>query len=117
MYQVYGIRNCNTIKSTLDWLKTNQIDFVFHDYKKEGVTEEKLLDWCKQKGWEVLLNKKGSTWKAYDINHQRKIVNEKTAVAFLLDKNSAIKRPIIEKDGKIVAIGFDETGYTLLFGK
>jgi Spx/MgsR family transcriptional regulator len=117
MYQVYGIRNCNTIKSTLDWLKTNQIDFVFHDYKKEGVTEEKLLDWCKQKGWEVLLNKKGSTWKAYDINHQRKIINEKTAVDFLLDKNSAIKRPIIEKDGKIIAIGFDETGYTLLFGK
>jgi Spx/MgsR family transcriptional regulator len=117
MYQVYGIKNCNTIKSTIDWLKMNQIDFVFHDYKKEAITEEKLMDWCKQKGWEILLNKKGSTWKSYDINHQRKIVNEKTAIAFLLEKNSAIKRPIIEKDGKIVAIGFDETGYTLLFGK
>ena len=117
MIQVYGIKNCNTIKITLDCLKLNQIDFEFHDYKKTGITEEKLQDWCKQKGWEVLLNKKGSTWKAYDINHQRKIVNEKTAIAFLLEKNSAIKRPIIEKDGKIIAIGFDETGYTLLFGK
>ena len=90
MIQVYGIKNCNTIKSTLDWLKLNQIDFEFHDYKKTGITEEKLQDWCKQKGWEVLLNKKGSTWKAYDINHQRKIVNEKTAIAFLLEKNDLV---------------------------
>lgn len=116
MYQVYGIPNCNTNKSALNWLKTNQIPFEFHDYKKKGITEEKLHDWCKQKGWEILINRKGSTWKAYDINHQRKIVNEKTAIAYLMDNTSAIKRPIIEKDGKIIAIGFDETSYTLLFG-
>lgn len=117
MYQVYGIKNCNTIKNALNWLKTNQISYEFHDYKQKGITEEKLQDWCKQKGWEVLINKKGSTWKAYDINHQRKIVNEKTAIAYLLDNTSAIKRPIIENEGKIIALGFDETGYTLLFGK
>ena len=115
MYIVYGIPNCNTVKDTINFLKTNQIEYTFHDYKKKGITQDKLQDWCKQKGWEVLLNKKGSTWRAYDINHQRKIVNEKTAIAFLLEKQSAIKRPIIELDGKIVMIGFDETSYTLFF--
>lgn len=117
MYHVYGIPNCNTVKDTLSWLKTNQIAFEFHNYKKEGITEEKLQNWCRQKGWEILLNKKGSTWRALDITEQKVVANEKTAIAFLLSKNSAIKRPIIELDGKIIMIGFDETSYTLLFTK
>ncbi len=53
MYIVYGIPNCNTVKDTINFLKTNQIEYTFHDYKKKGITEEKLQDWCKQKGWEV----------------------------------------------------------------
>jgi len=97
MYQVYGIPNCNTIKNALTWLKNNQIPFEFHDYKKKGITAEKLQDWCKQKGWEPLINKKGTTWKAYDINIQRKIVNEKKAIEFLLEKQVPSKDPSLKK--------------------
>lgn len=117
MYIVYGIPNCNTVKNAITWLKNNQVEYTFHDYKKKGVTAEKLHDWCKQKGWELLLNKKGSTWRSLDSNVQKSIVNEKTAINFLLEKNSAIKRPIIELDGKIITLGFDESSYTLLFKK
>jgi arsenate reductase (glutaredoxin) len=115
MYIIYGIPNCNTVKSTRDWFKRHDIDYSFYDYKKSGVSVEKLQEWCKQKGWEILLNKKGTTWRALDILQQKKICNEKTAIAFFIANTSVIRRPIIELDGKIITIGFDENSYTLLF--
>lgn len=115
MYQVYGITNCNTVKKTLDYFKTNGIPFEYHDYKKKGLTPEKLQSWTKQKGWEPLLNKKGTTWRSLDILQQKKIKDIPTAINYLLANTSAIKRPIIELDGKIIAIGFDESSYALLF--
>lgn len=115
MYIVYGIPNCNTVKSAINWLKVHQKSYTFYDYKKQGITAEKLQEWIKQKGWETLINKKGTTWRSLDILQQKKIVNEKLAINYLMENNSSIRRPIIELDKKIVMIGFDESIYTLLF--
>ena len=115
MYLIYGITICNTVKSTRDWFKQHGIDYTFYDYKKQGISSDKLQEWCKQKGWEILLNKKGTTWRAMDILQQKKICNEKTAIAFFIEKPTVIRRPIIELGGKIITIGFDENSYTLLF--
>src|SRR3954471_17937716 len=60
---VYGIPNCNTVKKAVDWLKHNETTFEFHDYKKKGITAEKLKKWSKELGWEALVNKKGTTWR------------------------------------------------------
>lgn len=58
---LYGIKNCNTVKSAIDWLKENKVGFEFHDYKSKGITEAKLKAWSKQVGWESLVNKRGAT--------------------------------------------------------
>lgn len=58
---VYGIKNCDTVKKALNWLKANNKIFEFHDYKKEGITTEKLQSWCSQVGWKNLLNRRGTT--------------------------------------------------------
>lgn len=108
---VYGIKNCNTVKSAIDWLNKNKVEFEFHDYKKAGITESKLSEWCKQVGWESLVNKRGTTWRQLDEADQKKVVNEKSAIALMLEKNSVIKRPLIEKNGKVMALGFDEEAY------
>jgi arsenate reductase (glutaredoxin) len=108
---VYGIKNCNTVKTALDWLKKNKIDFEFHDYKSKGVPESKLKQWSKQVGWESLVNKKGTTWRQLDAATQAKVVTEAAAVALMKDKTSVIKRPLIENGDKVVALGFDETAY------
>jgi Spx/MgsR family transcriptional regulator len=68
--KVYGIKNCNTVKSALDWLKNNKTDFEFHDYKTQGITEAKLKGWSKQVGWESLVNKRGMTWRQLDEKAQ-----------------------------------------------
>lgn len=108
---VYGIKNCNTVKSAVEWLKRNKIEFEFHDYKKSGIMASKLSDWNKQVGWENLINKRGTTWRKLDEASQKKVTNEKSAIALMLEKTSVIKRPLIEKNGKVVLLGFDEDEY------
>ncbi len=108
---LYGIKNCNTVKSAIDWLKKNKIDFEFHDYKKSGVTDSKLKDWSRQVGWENLVNKRGTTWRKLDEPTQARVMSEPAAIALMKDKTSVIKRPLIEVDGRVVLLGFDADGY------
>jgi Spx/MgsR family transcriptional regulator len=108
---VYGIKNCNTVKSALDWLRKNKIEFEFHDYKKSGITESKLKEWTKQVGWESLVNKRGTTWRQLEEDVQKKVVNEKSAIALMIEKTSVIKRPLVEINNKVILLGFDEAEY------
>ena len=107
---VYGITNCDTIKKTLNWLTKNKIGFVFHDYKKQGITKEKLSAWCKEVGWEVLLNKKSTTWRELDPSVQAKITNQAAAIKVMMEKTSIIKRPVIEKGSQLL-VGYNEELY------
>lgn len=112
---IYGIKNCNTVKSAFAWLKEHDVAFEFHDYKSKGITDEKLKSWSKQVGWETLVNKKGTTWRQLAEAVQKKINNEKAAQELMKEKTSVIKRPLIERDGKIIALGFDEEIYKKVF--
>jgi Spx/MgsR family transcriptional regulator len=107
---VYGIPNCNTVKKALDWLNANKIAYEFHDYKKKGISTAKLKTWSTQIGWEKLVNKK-ATWNQLDEAIKACITNETAAVDLLAEKPSIIKRPLIEKDGKVITLGFDESEY------
>lgn len=111
---VYGIKNCNTVKSALDWLKKKNIDYEFHDYKSKGISEAKLKDWSKQVGWETLVNKKGMTWRKLDDKAKAKVTNLTSAINLMTTQTSVIKRPLIEAKGKVVAVGFNEEEYKKL---
>lgn len=114
--KIYGIPNCNTVKKALDWLKANQVDFEFHDFKKLGINESKLQEWADVFGWEALVNKRGTTWKKLDADTQNSIVSDKTAFSILQEKPSMIKRPVLETaDGLL--LGFDESKYQELLVK
>lgn len=108
---VYGIPNCNTVKKARVWLAENGFNPEFHDFKKKGITIEKLNQWCDVFGWEVVLNKKGTTWRKLSPEVQKSIVDQQSAIAILLENNSAIKRPVVEVDGKPVLISFNEEEY------
>jgi len=114
---LYGIKNCNTVKSAVDWLKKHSMEFEFHDYKKSGITKAKLAEWSKQVGWESLVNKRGTTWRQLDEAVQKKITSEKAAIDLMIEKTSVIKRPLIENKGKVILLGFDEVEYTKKLSK
>jgi Spx/MgsR family transcriptional regulator len=108
---VYGIKNCDTVKKALNWLTAHHIPYTFHDYKTQRITASKLKAWCQQVGWEVLLNKKGTTWRKLDAATQATVTNEKAAIAVMLEHTSCIKRPVIEKGDKVLVVGFEEQVY------
>ena len=111
MYIVYGIKNCNTVKKALDYLNENGIAYEFHDYKKAGITRKRLSDWASQIGWEPLINKKGTTWRMLDEEAKKNVTNKASALDLAISKTSVIKRPLIELDGKVIALGFDKDTY------
>jgi arsenate reductase len=115
MYTMYGIPNCGSVKKAKDWLSAQQIAYVFHDYKKSGITSSKLKSWCQQLGWENVINKQGTTWRALDKEVQDSITTATKAIALMMENQSIIKRPIIEKEGIVVAIRFDEQAYEIAF--
>ena len=95
----------------MDWYKKNNIPVDFYDFKKYGVKKEKLAEWCKAVGWEVLLNKKSTTWRSLSLEDQQKVTNEKMAIKLMIEYASIIKRPVIEMNNKII-VGFNETYFT-----
>lgn len=108
--QVYGIKNCNTVKKALTWLDENNIPYTFHDFKKEGVSLAKLEEWEQQIGWEPLVNKRGTTWRQLSPEAQRAVVDAASANALMQEKTSVIKRPVIESPAGFV-LGFDIDEY------
>lgn len=115
MIRVYGIKNCNTVKSAVEWLIKHKVEFEFHDYKAKGVEPSKLKEWIGQVGWESLVNKRGTTWRQLDEAVQQATTNERAAIALMKEKTSVIKRPLLEQGNKVIALGFDEQEYRKLF--
>ena len=114
--KVYGITNCNTVKKALDWLKENKISYEFQDFKKLGVSADKLEEWNQKAGYEKFLNKQGLTWKQLEPSVKEGITTKQAALALLQQKTSMIKRPVIE-DGDFLFFGFDEGVYAKHFLK
>jgi len=110
---MYGIANCDSIKKARKWLTEHKINYTFHDYKKEGVDAEDLNIWCDKVGWEILLNKRGTTWRKLS-DADKNSVDEDKAKALLGEYTSMIKRPVLVFSGH-VEVGFSEVAYKALF--
>ena len=108
--KVYGIPNCDTVKKVLVWLKKNNIPFEFHDYKKEGISREKLQQWCALQPLDIILNKKSTAWKELSAAQQEKAATQAGAIKLMQEYNNLVKRPVIEISGTIL-IGFNEASY------
>jgi arsenate reductase (glutaredoxin) len=115
MLKLYGIPNCNTVKKARDWLETHHVAYEFHDFKKQGVSEDLLNGWLAQLPHEKLINRAGLTWRGLQDNVKESVVDNISAITLMQAKTSVIKRPVLEKNGKILSLGFDETVYKELF--
>ena len=113
MIVMYGIPNCDTIKKARVWLETHEIPYDFHNYKKESVDAGLLHVWCQQVGWEVLLNRRGLTWRKL-ADEQKEGVDQDRAIALMCGNPAMIKRPVLVMDGHI-EVGFSAQRYDELF--
>lgn len=102
----YGIPNCDTVKKARRWLDAQGQDYIFHDYKKEGADPKKLRDWADAVGWEVLLNKRGTTFRKLS-DADKADIDQAKAVRLMSENPSMIKRPVVEHASGIL-VGFKE---------
>jgi Spx/MgsR family transcriptional regulator len=107
---IYGIKNCDTMKKARGWLEQHRIAYDFHDYKTAGIERAKLEGWAKKAGWETLLNRAGTTFRALP-DKDKAGVTEKKAIALMLDQPSMIKRPVLELNGGRLLVGYKPETY------
>ena len=102
--ELYGIPNCDTVKKARLWLDRQGIAYAFHDYKKETPDPEKLALWCREKGWDMIINRAGTTFKKLSAGDKADLTEAK-AIRLMLDQPSMIKRPVVEHGGGLL-VGF-----------
>jgi arsenate reductase len=107
---IYGIKNCDTMKKARAWLDGHGVTYVFHDYKTVGLERERLEGWCKKVGWEVLLNRAGTTFRKLPEKDKQALDQEK-AMALMLAQLSIIKRPVLELGHGKLLVGFKPEFY------
>ncbi len=112
---LYGIANCDTVKKARVWLDQHGAPFAFHDYKKQGLDPESLARWCAGLGWDAVLNRAGTTFRALPEAHRAELTEAK-AIALMLAQTSMIKRLILEGAGVLLA-GFKPEAYAAALGK
>lgn len=114
---IYGIRNCNTMKKAFAWLDAHGVAYAFHDYKKQGIDQERLMSWCARSGgWEHLVNRSGLTFRGLPET-TKQALDEMSALLLMVDRPSVIRRPVIDVDGGKLLIGFSEDAYAATFLK
>ncbi|KRB86338.1 ArsC family transcriptional regulator [Sphingomonas sp. Root710] len=111
---MYGIKNCDTIKKARTWLEDRGIGYDFHDYKASGIDRARLQSWVASLGWEVLLNRAGTTFRKL-ADADRADIDAVKAVALMEAQPSMIKRPVLDIDGQLL-VGFKPDQYQKTLG-
>ena len=106
---MYGIKNCDTIKKARNWLDKHGVSYAFHDYKAAGIDKARLERWCKDAGWETLLNRAGTTFRKL-LDADKTDLNERKAISLMLAQPSMIKRPVLDLGGRVL-VGFKPEVY------
>ena len=111
--KVYGIKTCGSVKKALKFFKDNNIEYEFHDFKKEPVGCDKIDEWIGKVGIDILFNNRGTKYRTLKLKELNLDKNGKRE--WLCRENLLIKRPVIELDSGDVVVGFDEDKYKEIF--
>ena len=111
---IYGIKACDTMKKARTWLEQHGVDYSFHDYKAAGIDRAHLEAWIKAVGWEMVLNRAGTTFRKLP-EADREGLNEAKAIKLMLAQPSMIKRPVLETGKGAPLVGFKHEAYAARF--
>lgn len=112
MTTLYGIKNCDSVKKARKWLEKNQVAYQFHDFRSDGLSAEQVNAWIDTLGWETLVNKRSTSWKALDESIKN-TMSAKTATAAILASPTLIKRPLLATKAQLM-VGFKDADYQAL---
>lgn len=110
-YIMYGIKNCDTIKKARRYLEDNGVDYQFHDYRVDGLDDVLLSTFMDHIDWEVLVNKRGTTWRKLSDEQKNAVIDAVSAKAVLLEEPAMVKRPVLVSAGNRYLVGFNADEY------
>jgi len=111
--QMYGIKNCDTVRKAIAWLNERVIDCEFHDLKKEQIEVSTINHWLNDVDRDTLINRRSQTW--HKVPTEDKLLDTNDAIVKLITKYPTIlKRPIIY-NGLFWSVGFSEDAWDELF--
>ena len=110
---IHGIKACDTMQKARAWLGEHGVDYAFHDYKVAGVERATLERWAGKVGWEVLLNRSGTTFRKLP-DADKAGIDQAKAIGLMLAQPSMIKRPVLDVDGELI-VGFKPETYAARF--
>ena len=113
MITLYGIKNCDTVKKARRWLEQHSIDYNFHDFRVDGLTETQVQAWLNELGWETLVNRRSTSWKQLDVQ-LRESMDLDSALQAVMAQPTLIKRPLLDT-GSSRHVGFAAQNYRELF--
>jgi Spx/MgsR family transcriptional regulator len=114
--QVHGIVNCDSVKKARTWFDARGVAYQWIDFRKSPPAIADLARWCRAVGWETLLNRRGTTWRALDDAAKAAVVDERSAIALMAAQPTLVKRPVVEAHGDVV-VGFSEADYEARFAR
>ena len=112
---LYGIKNCDKVKKARNWLDTHGIEYQFHDFRADGLDRAVLQGWISELGWQNLVNRRSTSWKALDAS-TRETMNEDSALDAILAQPTLIKRPLLDT-GRERYNGFSVNEYQEIFNR
>jgi len=115
MVTIYGIKSCDTMKKARAWLADHGVEARFHDYKTDGIDRARLTGWVGEHGWETVLNRAGTTFRALPDADKAGLTAER-AIALMLAQPSMIKRPVLDL-GDRTLVGFKPEAYVAALGR
>jgi arsenate reductase (glutaredoxin) len=113
--KLFGIPNCDTVKKARTWLAEQQLPFDFHDFKKQGLDRDTVALWLAQQDWEVLVNRKGTTWRGLPDERKAAVTGKDSALDLMLEFPSVVKRPVLLDADRKVHVGFSDAMYRQIF--
>lgn len=112
---LYGISNCDTVKKARKWLEQQSINYIFHDFRKDGLTGKELKNWLTEIGQDVLINKRSTTWRTLP-EADKKNLSQANAIKLMLANPTLIKRPVLVSNNHVI-VGFNPAEYKNQLGK
>jgi arsenate reductase len=107
--QLYGIKNCDTVKKALVYLNDHDVNYQFIDFRQNPISKRVLIKMVDSVGWEILINKRSTTYRSLSEEEKSNINYD-----LVLSLPTLIKRPVMVR-GENILVGFSEQQYAKLF--
>ena len=105
---IYGIKTCGSVRKAIKFCKDNNIEFTFHDFRKEPLDDSIIEEFASKIDINLLFNNKGTKYR--DLKLKELNLDNNGKLQWLKKENMLLKRPVIQYDNKALC-GFDEEIY------